>query len=185
MKFKILFSALIVIVTLVISTIVVLASITSKTEFIETDPEIIYIYKSNITADTTITKNDAKYKKILNEFSKISQISMFNEILRGKHISKYPIVNTSSEVWQENNKSSGIYIEFVYTNLQKLIVLENNNTRIIEVKAIIFRLSESDKLENVNMFYRSGENYITTDTYGEPIHSINIEANTSKLYKLI
>ena len=185
MKFKILIISLSIILATVLTLFIVLGTITSKTEFIKAKPEKINIYKSDISISKTYTSEDSKYDKLVSEFSNMTKISILKQILNNKFISEYPVVNVDAEPWSEYYKLNGIYIEFVYKNLQNIVVYEDGNTRKISIKSIIFRLNNESNFSNVNIYYKSNDNFSSSSINNEQYSPLKLEAKTKTLYDQI
>lgn len=185
MKTKIVLTSLGVILSAIIITIIVLASLQSNGGLSHDNPSKIKIYKSGIDASYTYTKDDARYSKIIEMYNDMTERSMLEQIVGGNFSNTLPQENINALAWSEYNKTSGIYVEFLFDREQKITVCRDEHTRSLKVMGLIFRINNDNSYKTINIYYKTTENYETKDADGETVYPLMVNANTSKLYKYL
>lgn len=185
MKTKIIMISLGTMLSAMIVTIIVLASLQSNGGMIHANPTIINIYKSSIDASASYSESDTKYAKIVEMYKDMTERSMLEQIAGGSFANDIPIENTEALAWTEYNKTAGVYIEFIFEKVQKITVSRAGSTRRLNISGIIFRVNNDNSYSMLNIYYKTAENYATTDSDGETVYPIMVNANTSKLYKYL
>ena len=149
------------------------------------EPDKIVVYNKSQVAVKTYTSGDEEYHEIIDAYNNMSQKTILQQILAGHMISNDVSEGTQKPLWNDNLKENGVWIEFCFNNPKKMIVSINGNTRRIDTKGVIFKLSSKDSFSNIAIYYREGNNFSQKDQFGQEAYPLVLEANTSELYSII
>lgn len=185
MKLRILYIVGGVMLSVMIVTISILGIMQTNYGLNLANPSHVNIYKNNTTVTSSYSANDEEYSKIIQLYNEMTEKTILRQLLEGRYLDKLPSEDLNQAAWYELKKVSGIYIEFVYDNPQKLIISRNGSTRRIDIKAIIFKAGKSYYYEDLLIYYRTSETYETQDSQKETVYPITVNANTNDLFNYL
>lgn len=188
-------SKLSLILSLVFSSVLVVGIITfailqTSTKPSLPNPDTIRIYNKTLSATKTISKGSNEYNEIMKLYNSMFEKTYLaqladNEILKG-NITE----DLYKEEWSDNNKTTGLYLEFEYTNTKKFIIYRGENSRRVDVKKVIMQITGEDKINKTHIYYTvetstsSSSDKNKTETK-MPCHPLIVEANTYNMNKYL
>lgn len=185
MKTKILIILGSIMLCLMLATVIVLASLQTNNGLELAAPSKINVYNSNMTATKTYSSENEEYIKVMEYYNGMTEESILKQILSNKYLTDKPNEKTSEVAWSEYNKTTGVYVEFVFDKIQKLTVIRDDNTRKVNISALIFRIDNTNAFTEILVYYRTGTTYETKDEDEETRYPVAIIANTNKLFDYI
>ena len=90
----------------------------------------------------------------------------------------------TADLWSDNNKRTGLYIEFEYETTKKFIIYRDGSSRRVDIKSIFIPLSGESGINPIYLYYtveeKSASDKDKTKTT-EPNYPLVVEANTYDL----
>lgn len=185
MKKKIVLLVGIVMVLAMITTILTLAFMQSNYGLKLANPTTINVYSNSTTATKTYTNQDKEYSEIIKLYNEMTEKTMLEQLFNREFLSHIPAEDTTEQAWYDPKKANGIYVEFIYSTPQKLIVSRDGDSRRLDIKALIFKVSSENNFQKTLIYYRTEDTYKTVDVDDETIYPLAIEANTRPLFRYI
>ncbi len=156
------------------------------------NPDAIDIYNQSLSSTKSYKSDSDEYKEIIKLYNKMFEKTYIKQI-GDKDILKNTISeDTTSPTWTDNNKETGLYVEFTFNSAKKFIVYRNGSSRRVDLRTIIFRLNKEDKTQQLLIYFKTAadidaennkENNNTIDLFVN--YPLNTQANTHDLYNYI
>ena len=149
---------------------------------ISEDPSSITVYNNNVsTVGKTVTKTNAEsknYDKLLKAFVETTNLSIFERAVSGANIYSKPTQDIKQELptWS-SIKNKYVTIELSFKNKQSIVVSVEGNTKKIDFYGLALVVEKSNFVNDTVIYYKTTSSYTSSP--------IIINANTSKLYKII
>ena len=181
-KFTI-FSSIIIACMVIVCIVCCFITIPSTFQF-SSNPTSITVYNYNLSSTgitaTESNTNAENYKKLYEEFKKLTNLTVFQRISSGANIYEKPSqdVNQKKPTWS-SVKGGNATIELLFNEKQSIIVYINGNSRQIDFYGLAMVVSSSSFVHEVSLYYKT----TTSGTYTSS--PILIQMKTNKLYKVI
>ena len=183
--------------SILIISIIVLAILQTNTKPNLPNPDEIIIYKKSLTSKNSYKKGTDEYDEIIKLYNKAFEKTYLAQLSDDDILSGALYENLDAPLWNDNNKKSGIYIEFKFEEPKKYIINRDNSTRRVDITSIIFEIDKNDSTKPLNIYYEtedseaakeststSNSNKVNKDEL-EPNYALTAFANTNDLYKYI
>ena len=176
--------------SILLLSIIVLSILQTNTKPELPNPSEIKIYIQSTSAKTTYAKGTDEYNEILKIYNEMFEQTYLNQLSNNDILEPHLKEDEFAPLWNDINKETGLYVEFVFDSPKKFIVHRGNNARRVDVSSIIFQLSKTDSIEPLYVYYiekqESSNNQNNSTAADEEInYPIVAQANTHKLYKFI
>ncbi len=166
-------------------TLIVLSVITTSVGLDLPKPASASIYNHSQAALETYSAGDEEYDKIIELYNDMCQKSLLEALLQNQILDGNVSELDTEEAFVSADRENGLFLELNFSSTPYTIVKSKGSTRKIYVSSIIFELTSDNKMRQVKIFYKSGNNYQTVDEYGSTIYPFALSANTYKLYEYI
>lgn len=192
MRQKLIIAISITLSSLLIVSVILFSILQTNTKPNLPNPDAIDIYNQSLSSTKSYKSDSDEYKKIIKLYNKMFEKTYIKQI-GDKDILKNTISeDTTSPTWTDNNKETGLYVEFTFNSAKKFIVYRNGSSRRVDLRTIIFRLNKEDKTQQLLIYFKTAadidaennkENNNTIDLFVN--YPLNTQANTHDLYNYI
>lgn len=182
-------SKLSLILSIIFSTVLVVGIITfailqtsSKPDL--PSPDSIKIYNKSLTASKTVNKGSDEYNAIMDKYNLMFEKTYLNQLSDGAVLSGKITENVNKELWTENNKLNGMYLELTYETAKKFIIYRGDSSRRVDIKSLFIPISSTSDTLPLCVYY-TVDNQSSSDkdkVQAEPCYPLTIEANTYEMY---
>lgn len=192
MRQKLIIAISITLSSLLIVSVILFSILQTNTKPNLPNPDAIDIYNQSLSSTKSYKSDSDEYKEIIKLYNKMFEKTYIKQI-GDKDILKNTISeDTTSPTWTDNNKETGLYVEFTFNSAKKFIVYRNGSSRRVDLRTIIFRLNKEDKTQQLLIYFKTAadidaennkENNNTIDLFVN--YPLNTQANTHDLYNYI
>lgn len=192
MRQKLIIAISITLSSLLIVSVILFSILQTNTKPNLPNPDTIDIYNQSLSSTKSYKSDSDEYKEIIKLYNKMFEKTYIKQI-GDKDILKNTISeDTTSPTWTDNNKETGLYVEFTFNSAKKFIVYRNGSSRRVDLRTIIFRLNKEDKTQQLLIYFKTAadidaennkENNNTIDLFVN--YPLNTQANTHDLYNYI
>lgn len=192
MRQKLIIAISITLSSLLIVSVILFSILQTNTKPNLPNPDAIDIYNQSVSSTKSYKSDSEEYKQIIKLYNKMFEKTYIKQI-GDKEILKNTISeDTNSPTWTDNNKETGLYMEFSFNSAKKFIVYRNGSSRRVDLRTIIFRLNKEDKTQQLLIYFKTAadidaennkENNNTIDLFVN--YPLNTQANTHELYNYI
>lgn len=189
MRTKVLLISLLVMIATACGLLVALATNKSSGGIqLSASPSEIKIYNNSQTVAKSISESDAEYEEILKLYNSSFTGSYFEQVKQGDYFTTKTEENVNGNEWNEYNKQNGLYLEFLYESPVRYIVYRGNDSRVINISSIIFKVSSEKTITAIDVYYAIDGSYINDkDVTGdsEIFYPLTVNGKTNKLYSYL
>ena len=192
MRQKLIIAISITLSSLLIVSVILFSILQTNTKPNLPNPDAVDIYNQSLSSTKSYKSDSDEYKEIIKLYNKMFEKTYIKQI-GDKDILKNTISeDTTSPTWTDNNKETGLYVEFTFNSAKKFIVYRNGSSRRVDLRTIIFRLNKEDKTQQLLIYFKTAadidaennkENNNTIDLFVN--YPLNTQANTHDLYNYI
>lgn len=175
-----------VIAVLLIAVVTVLACVRVDNGINVDEPTKILVYAKT---STPITYSEEETPKKFNELKKLykemTNLTILQHAVSGNKIKKQPAqdVEGKNGNWTSSNKSSYNCIELKFDKEQKIIINVDGDTRVINFTALIMKIEDKKKVEEVAIYFSQTD--VETDSKSYKSNPIIVKAQQNKLFEYI
>lgn len=173
---------------ILVAGIIVFAILQTSTKPDLPNPDTIKVYNKSLTESKTISKGTEEYNEIMDRYSLMFEKTYLNQLSDGEVLSGKIVEDLNAEVWTDNNKLNGMYLEFTYTTTKKFIIYRGDSSRRVDIKSLIIPISSSDEVLKAYIYYTVDNSSNSSDKNkqpAEPCYPLVIEANTREMYSYL
>lgn len=182
---KKIFIALITSMTLIITaSLIILAALQTNTRLpISADPEKIKIFYRSQSETFTYTKDDEEYAEIVRMYNDSFKKSYLNQITTGQFLNEGIAEATDQKGFDDTAKLKGLFIEFTYSNNQRLVINRDGNTRQIFISGITLELTQEKDVHAIYIHYAEDGKYNNVpEGSKDVVYPLTTVGDTRELY---